>query len=160
VSAVSVREARPEDGPAVIALIEALLDYEHIGPMAEGAHERVLAEMFAPEPRFETFVAEAGGTLVGYAIVYETFSTLRGRPRLFIEDIFVLPEHRGTGAGFALFRAVAAHALEHACASMHWEVLTWNRLAIGFYERLGGTRDEEWYTYRLDKSAMRRLAYE
>lgn len=157
-SELVVHLARPEDGPAVFALVEALLEYEKIGPMAEGAHERLLADMFAPTPRFTTFVAEVDGVIAGYAVVYETYSTLRGRPRLFIEDIFVLPEYRGRRAGFELFRTCVRHALDRGCAQVEWQVLTWNRLAIDFYERLGAQRDTEWYTYRLGLDAMRRLA--
>jgi len=154
---VTVRRALPEDAEAVIALIEGLLEYEHIGPMAPGSHERIAAEMAAPEPRLTAFVAESDGAIVGYSIVYETYSTLWGQPRLFIEDIFVLPEHRSTGAGFALFRAVTRHALDRGCTQMHWEALTWNKLAIDFYERLGAKRDEGWYTYRLGEEGMRKL---
>jgi len=156
-AAVSIRRATPADGEAVCALVEALLEYEHIGPMTEGAHERLVRDMFAPGTPLTTFVAEQGGRLVGYAIVYETYSTLRARPRLFIEDIFVRPEARGTGAGYALFREAVRHAAERGCALVEWQVLTWNRLALDFYERLGGKRDTEWYTYRLGEDRMRAL---
>ena len=125
--------------------------------MTEGAKERLVAEMFAENPRFETFVAESAGSIIGYAIVYETYSTMRGRPRLFIEDIFVLPERRGQSAGYALFRAVVRHAAERGCAQVEWQVLTWNQIAVDFYERLGGERDTEWYTYRLGEDAMKRI---
>ncbi len=151
---VNVRKARPGDSDAVCELIEALLAYEEIGPMTDGAKERLVAEMFAENPRFDTFVAESAGRIVGYAIVYETYSTMRGRPRLYIEDIFVLPEERGQSAGYALFREVVRHAEERGCAQIEWQVLTWNQLAIDFYERLGGERDKEWYTFRLGEDAM------
>ncbi len=154
---VNVRKARPGDGDAVCELIEALLAYEEIGPMTDGAKERLVADMFAENPRFDTFVAESAGRIVGYAIVYGTYSTMRGRPRLYIEDIFVLPEKRGQGAGYALFREVVRHAAERGCAQIEWQVLTWNKLAIDFYERLGGKRESEWYTFRLSEDAMRRI---
>lgn len=156
-SGVTVRKARPEDGPAIVGLVEALLEYEHIGPMAEGAHDRLISELFAPLSRLASFVAEIDGRIIGYSIVYETYSTLWGQPRLFIEDIFVLPEYRSQRAGYELFRAVVRHALHRGCTQMHWEALTWNQLAIDFYERLGAERDEGWYTYRLTEAGMRRL---
>ncbi len=154
---VNVRKARPGDEDAVCELIEALLAYEEIGPMTDGAKERLIDDMFAEDPRFDTFVAESAGRIVGYAIVYETYSTMRGRPRLFIEDIFVIPEKRGQSAGYALFREVVGHAVERGCAQIEWQVLTWNQLAIDFYERIGAKRDTEWYTFRLGEDAMRRL---
>ena len=154
---INVRKARPGDGDTVCELIEALLAYEKIGPMTDGAKERLVADMFAENPRFDTFVAESAGRIVGYAIVYETYSTMRGRPRLFIEDIFVLPEQRGQSAGYALFREVVRHAAGRGCAQVEWQVLTWNQLAIDFYERLGSKRDTEWHTYRLGEDAMRRI---
>jgi GNAT superfamily N-acetyltransferase len=156
-SEVTVRRARPEDGEAVCALVEELLAYERIGPMTEGAHERLVRDLFAPGTPLTAFVAERDGRLVGYAIVYETYSTKRARPRLFIEDIFVQPDVRGRGAGFALFREVVRHAIARGCVQLEWQVLTWNRLALDFYERLGGERDTEWRTYRLGEDGMRAL---
>jgi ribosomal protein S18 acetylase RimI-like enzyme len=82
------------------------------------------------------------------------YSTLRARPRLFIEDIFVYPEYRGTPAGWQLLRAVVRHARERDCCLIEWQVLAWNQLAIDFYERAGAQRDCEWYTYRLDETAI------
>ncbi len=154
---VNVRKVRPGDGDAVCELIEALLAYEEIGPMTDGAKKPLVADMFAEDPRFDTFVAESAGRIIGYAIVYETYSTMRGRPRLYIEDIFVLPEKRGQGAGYALFREVVRHAAERGCAQIEWQVLTWNQLAIDFYERIGGKRDRDWYTFRLDEDTMQRI---
>ncbi|MEX0683259.1 MAG: GNAT family N-acetyltransferase [Dehalococcoidia bacterium] len=156
-SGVTVRRARPEDGLAIVELVEALLEYEHIGPMAEGAHDRLISELFAPDSRLAAFAAEIDDRIIGYSIVYETYSTLWGQPRLFIEDIFVLPEYRSQRAVYELFRAVVRYALERGCTQMHWEALTWNKLAIDFYERVGAERDEGWYTYRLREDAMRRL---
>jgi GNAT superfamily N-acetyltransferase len=154
---VTVRRARTEDGPVICEMIEALLEYENIGPMTDGAHERLTADAFAENPRFATFIAETADGIAGYAIVYETYSTLRARPRLFIEDIFVRPEQRGTGAGYALFREAIRYAAERGCAMVEWQVLTWNQPAIDFYERQGAARDREWYTYRLDEDGMRAL---
>jgi GNAT superfamily N-acetyltransferase len=135
-------------------MIEALVEYEHIGPMTEGAHERLAADMSREDPPFVTFIAEVDGKPAGYAIVYETYSTMRARPRLFIEDIFVYPSYRGEGVGWELFRAIVRHARERDCCLVEWQVLTWNRLAIGFYERAGAERDTEWYTYRLTEETM------
>jgi GNAT superfamily N-acetyltransferase len=138
-------------------MIEALLDYEHIGPMTEGAHERFLADVARPDPPFTAFIAEVDGRPAGYAIVYETYSTLRARPRLFIEDIFAYEKYRGTPVGWELLRTIVAHAKRRDCCLIEWQVLTWNKPAIDFYERAGAQRDTEWYTYRLSEEAMQAI---
>lgn len=107
-----------------------------------------------------TLVAEVDGEVVGYAVAYEQYSTFEGMPKMFLEDIFVLEEHRGSGAGYALFREVAAEAARRGCCEMEWQVLTWNQVAMDFYERLGGRRDDEWFTYLLDVDGIRRVARE
>ena len=91
-------------------------------------------------------------------MAFERYSTFRGLPKFYLEDIFVHEEQRGTGAGAALFREVTREAVRRGCFAMEWEVLTWNRLALGFYERHGAIREEGWYTYRLEVEALNRVA--
>ncbi len=155
---LTVRTARPEDGPALIALIRGLADYEKLEGPDEDAAARVLRDMFREEPPFRTLVAEARGEIVGYVAFFEEYSTFEGRKALYLEDIFVLPEFRGSGAGLALFRAVAVEAARRECMEIKWEALPWNKLAIDFYERLGARRDETWHTYRMDEEALLRVA--
>jgi GNAT superfamily N-acetyltransferase len=105
-----------------------------------------------------TLVAEVDGVIAGYAVAYEKYSTFSGLPNLFLEDIFVAEEHRGSGAGFALFREVAREADRRGCGELEWQVLAWNDLAIGFYEHLGALPlHADWRCYRLDATALNRL---
>jgi GNAT superfamily N-acetyltransferase len=159
----SIREARREDFPAVLALIDALADYEQLDRPDEGAKARLLADAFDRNPpRFQVYLVWAVGpdgseTAEGYAIVLETYSSFLARPTLYIEDLFVRPEARGKGAGNALFRHLAAEALRRGCGRMEWVCLDWNELAISFYEKRGGEHLNDWRYYRLTEDGLRKL---
>jgi GNAT superfamily N-acetyltransferase len=154
---VTIRPATPADGDPLIALIRGLADYEKLTPPDDDAAERLIAELGAEARRFDCLLAEVGGEAVGYALFFETYSTFRGRPKLYLEDIFVQPDRRTTGAGFALFSAVARTAIQRDCATMEWAVLDWNRLALDFYERLGATHDRQWLPYHLERDDLERI---
>jgi GNAT superfamily N-acetyltransferase len=155
---VTVRAAGPADAGAVLDLIEALADFEKLEAPDDAAKNRLRTGLFDGRLGMITLIAEVDGEAAGYAVVYEQYSTFSGLPKLFLEDIFILEQHRGTGAGYLLFREVAAEAARRGCCEMEWQVLTWNQRAIDFYERLGAKRDEEWYTYLLDSDGLSRLA--
>jgi GNAT superfamily N-acetyltransferase len=155
---VAVRRATPEDAEDVLSLIQALADYEKLEGPDEAAKERLRTGLFDGRLGMITLIAEVDGEIVGYAVAYEQYSTFSGLPKLFLEDIFVLEEYRATGAGYALFQAVAAEAERRGCHEMEWQVLTWNRTAMDFYDRLGARRDDEWYIYLLDADGIRRAA--
>jgi ribosomal protein S18 acetylase RimI-like enzyme len=157
-SAVRVRRAGPEDAATLLDLIRALAEYERLPPPDEAARERLVAHGFGEQPRFETYFAEIDGAAVGYAIVFETYSTFLARPTLYLEDLFVRPEARRQGAGAALLRHLAALAVQRECGRMEWTVLDWNELAQGFYRRVGSTQLEEWRLCRLTGDALARYA--
>ena len=155
---VTVRRAMAADAEAVLALIQALADYEKLQGPDEGARERLRTGLFDGRLGMLTLVAEVEGEIAGYAVAYEQYSTFEGLPKLFLEDIFVLEQHRGTGAGHALFREVAAVAGRRGCCEMEWQVLTWNEPAIDFYRRRGAKHDQDWYIYLLDANGIARVA--
>jgi GNAT superfamily N-acetyltransferase len=157
-AAIAVRPARIADAGALLALIDALADYEHLPRPDAAARERLVRDGFGDRKRFDGFLAELDGRPVGYAIVFETYSSFLAKPTLYLEDVFVLPEARGRGVGRAFFRMLAAEALARGCGRMEWVVLDWNELAIGFYEALGARRMAEWYPYRLDVEGLERVA--
>lgn len=154
----AVRRALPTDAEVWLALVDALADYEKLARPTPEARERLVHAAFGAAPRIEVWMVEADGQTVGYATTLETFSSFLALPTLYLEDLFVVPEARGRGAGHALFRHLATEALRRGCGRMEWVVLAWNELAIGFYERLGATRMAGWHTYRLTADDLREIA--
>ena len=154
---VNVRPATPDDAGVIIKLIIALAEFERLPPPDEAARERLLADAFGSRPRFEIFLAELDGQVVGYAFVFETYSTFLALPTLYLEDLFVLPEFRGQKVGYALMTHLAQEALSRGCGRLDWVVLDWNANAIAFYERLGAQPLDEWRLYRLDLDGLERL---
>jgi GNAT superfamily N-acetyltransferase len=145
---------QPGDVPRLLELIDGLADYEKLPRPDAAARQRFAADAVADPPRFWTLLAEINAEIVGYAIYFFTYSTFRARPSLYLEDIFVLPECRGKGAGVALFRACARIAAEQRCARMEWQVLAWNVPSIEFYKRLGARQLEDWLPFRLEDQAL------
>jgi GNAT superfamily N-acetyltransferase len=151
---VLVRPLAAADADRRLELIDGLADYEKLARPDAEARDRLVADALSNPPRFRTLLAEVNGTVVGYAIYFFTYSTFRARPSLYLEDIFVLPETRGRGAGLGLFRAVAAEAVRHGCSRMEWQVLAWNEPSIKFYERLGARHMDDWLPFRIDGEAL------
>ena len=151
-----IRPATPEDSAAIRALVVALAEYERLDPPDSAAQERLLADAFRPQPRVEIAVAVVDGAVVGYAFFFETYSTFLARPTLYLEDLFVLPTHRGAGVGKAVFAHLAREAARRGCGRMEWAVLEWNEPALAFYRRLGARHLADWQVFRLDRAALER----
>jgi GNAT superfamily N-acetyltransferase len=149
-----VRPLDGDDALALLDLIDGLADYEKLARPDAAARERLINDAFANPPRFHALIADLDGTPVGYAMYFFTYSSFQARPTLYLEDIFVLPDQRGAGAGIALFRAVAAEAVRQGCGRMEWQVLAWNEPSIKFYERLGARHLDGWLPFRLDGEAL------
>jgi GNAT superfamily N-acetyltransferase len=154
---VAVRQARAEDAPILLSLIRDLASYEMLTPPDGGAQQRLVADIFGERPRLWAWLAESDGAAIGYALALETYSSFLARPTMFLEDLFVSPAHRLTGAGRALFLAVAEEARARGCGRMEWVVLDWNELAQGFYGRLGASRQGNWQYWRLTREELDRL---
>nr|WP_305123445.1 GNAT family N-acetyltransferase [Roseomonas sp. GC11] len=151
-----MREARPRDAESIQRLVRGLAAYENLaGEMVATAQDYYGA---LATKRLHGLLAEIGGEAVGLCLWYETFSTFAGKAGIWVEDVFVLPEHRRHGIGLALFRAVAKRAVEGGHAWMEWNVLDWNTPAIAFYRRLGAAGREEWTDQRLSGDALKALA--
>jgi GNAT superfamily N-acetyltransferase len=153
-----VRPLRPSDVGRLLELIDGLADYEKLPRPDPAARQRLAEDAIADPPRFRTFLVEVDETVIGYAIYFFTYSSFRAQPSLYLEDIFVLPERRGIGAGLALFQACAAEAVRYGCGRMEWQVLSWNEPSIRFYERLGARHLDAWLPFRLDDEALQRVA--
>ena len=156
--ALVIRRGTERDVPTILKLIRGLAEYERLAHKVEATTARVRAHGFGRRRYFETIICRRGGTPVGFALYFFTYSTFLARPTLYLEDLFVLPEERGTGAGKALLRALARIAVRRGCGRLEWAVLDWNRPAIGFYKRLGAKLRRQWILTRLTGAPLRRLA--
>ncbi|MEP7029203.1 MAG: GNAT family N-acetyltransferase [Candidatus Eisenbacteria bacterium] len=157
-STVTVAAATPADVPLLYGLIRQLAIYEKLESAMVSTEADLAEGLFGPRPAAEAIVASLDGSAVGYALFFRTYSTFLGRPGLYLEDLFVLPEARGAGAGKALLARLAAITLERGCGRLDWVVLDWNKPAIGFYKRIGAESMDEWTTNRLTGAALERLA--
>ena len=151
-----LRRAGRSDAPALIELICALAQFEKLTPPNSEEQSRLLEDGFGDRPRFEAWLAFWNGepTPVGYAVCFETYSTFRATPTLYLEDIFVLPAYRGRGIGSALLRHCIQLAHDRGCARMEWTCLDWNKKAQQVYEQIGARHLSEWYLYRLTREGM------
>ena len=153
-----LRRAEPGDCAELNRLILALAEYEKLShqaaPSPEGLHEA----LFGERPACEALMAERSGRAVGFALFFTTFSTFLCRPGLYLEDVFVEPEHRGAGIGKAILGHLAGLAAERRCGRFEWRVLDWNEPSIRFYESLGGTLLPEWQLVRMNEPEFSALA--
>jgi GNAT superfamily N-acetyltransferase len=153
---ITVRKGRPSDSSQFIRLLVALAKFEHLEPPSEDGRKRILEDTFERK-RINLFVAAKGRKLVGYALYFYSYSSFLAKPTLYLEDLFVLEDHRQSGVGFALFRRCVDEAVKMGCGRMEWSVLAWNKRALRFYKKLGARRLSEWYVYRLDERALSRV---
>jgi GNAT superfamily N-acetyltransferase len=148
--AMRIRTATPTDGADYIELVRALADYESLEPPDDPACERLLADAFSDPPRYDLWIGELDGRVRAYAVTFETYSTFRALPSLYLEDLFVHPEARRRGLGAAMLARLRAHAEERGCGRFEWSVLDWNKGAHEFYRSLGATIHDDWRLCRID----------
>ncbi|MEJ5866125.1 GNAT family N-acetyltransferase [Pseudokineococcus sp. 5B2Z-1] len=153
-----VRPARPEDVPALDGLVRRLALDEHEPDAVEASADDLRRALFGPDAVAGCLVAEVGGEVVGMALWWTTYSTWRGRPGVWLEDLVVRPDERGRGHGRALLEALALECSRRGGARLEWSVLEWNEPARGFYAALGASPLEDWTTWRLDRGALAALA--
>ncbi len=138
--------------------MKELAAYERAPDAVSATEDDFLRDGFGDSKLFQAHVAEVDGAVVGFALWFVTYSTWLGRGTLYLEDLFVVPEHRRRGAGMALMRTLAREAVQRDCLRFVWQVLDWNEPAIAFYERLGANVLREWLSVRLEGAALERLA--
>ncbi len=152
-----IREAEPKDAPALLRLIRALAEYEKLLDYFENDEARVRETLFGPNPRAFCSIAEVAGEAVGYAVWLYSYSTFTGRHGMYLEDLFVLPEHRGKGIGKAFLHMLAKRCVAEGLGRLDWAVLDWNEPSIGFYRSLGATSSEGWTSFGLRSDGLTRL---
>jgi len=157
-SAVTVREARPDDAPTILAFIRDLAGYERLAHEVVADERRLRETLFGARAYAECRLAELGGRAVGFALFFHNYSTFLARPGLYLEDLFVRPGFRGRGVGRALLRELARIAVERGCGRLEWSVLDWNEPALRFYRSLGAVALDDWTVHRLAGDALARFA--
>ena len=155
---VSIRPATPADLPLIAEFIRDLAAYEKLSHEVRFDEAKLGEKLFGPRPYAEVLIGELGGAPQGFALFFHNFSTFEGRPGIYLEDLFVRPEARGSGLGKALLAHLAKLCVERDCARLEWWVLDWNTPSIGFYQSIGAKLMDEWTVMRVDGDALTRLA--
>ena len=153
-----LRPAVRADVPLILSLIRELATYERDPDSVVATEAALLRDGFGERPLFQVTIAEWDGEPVGFALWFFAYSTWRGQPTLYLEDLFVRPAARGGGIGTEMMRYLARTALDTGCGRFVWQVLDWNEPSIQFYESLGAQVLREWLTCRIDGEALRALA--
>lgn len=157
-TAFQIKPGKARDLPTILALIRGLAEYERLLHAFKATLASLRRHGFGPRPYFQTLICWRGRKPIAVAIYFFMYSTFAARPILYLEDIYVLPEERGQGAGKALLRELARIAVRRGCGGMEWLVLDWNTPAIRFYRRIGAKLAKEWLLTRLTGAPLRRLA--
>ncbi|MDP9849980.1 GNAT family N-acetyltransferase [Streptosporangium lutulentum] len=153
-----IRPATPDDVPAIIDMIRGLAEYEKALDKVETTAEQLHDALFGASPAVFCHIAADGDKVAGYALWFVSYSTWRGKHGIYLEDLFVHPDHRGKKYGKALLAGLAGICVERGYGRFEWAVLNWNTPAIEFYRSLGAAPLDEWITYRITGSALDELA--
>ena len=155
---VAVRPATEDDVELIHSLIVALAEYERAPEQVVGTPEQLRRWLFGEAPAAETLIAEVNGVPAGFALFHQTFSTWQCQPGIWLEDLFVLPDQRRFGVGAKLLAQVARITVDRGHTRLNWTALNWNKLALGFYRKLGAEELDEWTLLRLSGSALEAVA--
>lgn len=155
---MTVREIRPDDVTAVVALVRELAEYEKASDEALMTEEQLHAALFGDSPKLFGHVAVVDDQVVGMAVWFLNFSTWRGTHGIYLEDLYVQPRHRGAGLGRELLRTLAEVCVDRGYSRLEWSVLDWNAPSIEFYKAAGAVAMDEWTVYRLTDDALRTFA--
>lgn len=160
VTSFEIRAATEADVPLVLEFIWELAEYEQLSHQVVATEEVLRESLFGERPFVEAVISHQDGEPAGFALFFHNFSTFLGRPGMYLEDLYVRPRFRGSGAGRALLVHLAKVAKERGCGRLEWWVLDWNEPAIGFYKGIGAEPMDEWTVYRVTGEALDRLAGE
>jgi GNAT superfamily N-acetyltransferase len=155
---VRILPATIHDVPTILALIKSLAEYERLGHEVVATEDVLRRSLFGARPEAEVVLAYVGSDVAGFALFFHNFSTFLGRHGLYLEDLYVLPEHRAKGIGRRLLQYLAHLALERECGRLEWWVLDWNEVAIRFYQSIGAVPMSDWTVYRVAGDALTALA--
>ena len=154
----SIRLATAADAPLILQFVHRLAEYERAPSEVVATEQDIVRDGFGPHPKFRCLIVDWDGHPSGFALFHYNYSTWRGRPGLYLEDLFVLPEMRGKGMGKALLQKLAQIAVEESCYGLRWVVLDWNTPALNFYQSIGAELLGEWQTMVLRGKPLEQLA--
>lgn len=157
---VRIRAAEPADVPLLVEMFGELAAYERLAHKLKATPERLQAALFSERPAAEALIAERAGRAAGYAVFFPTFSTFLSIRGIWLEDVYVRPEHRRAGVARALIATIAARLRADGGERLEWSALDWNDLALDFYAGLGAERRDDWITHELTGEHLRALAGE
>jgi GNAT superfamily N-acetyltransferase len=157
-NSISISAATEKDVPTIRAFIRGLAEYEKLTHQFVASEESLRETLFGARPYAEVLIGKLNGTPVGFALFFHNYSTFLAKPGIYLEDLFVLPEHRGKGVGKALLVKLAQIARERNCGRLEWSVLDWNQSAIEFYQRIGAKVLPDWRICRMLSDEFSKLA--
>ena len=157
---IEIRPGTEDDVPLILSLIRELAEYERLSHEVVATEEILRDSLFGERRVAEVLIGHLDEEPAGFALFFHNFSTFLGRPGIYLEDLYVRPEFRGSGLGRALLVHLASIASERGCGRLEWSVLDWNEPAIGFYERIGASPVSGWTVYRVTGEALEELAAE
>ena len=157
---LAIRAALEEEAPLILQLIKELAEYEKLSHEVVATEDSLRRSLFGQRRFAEALIGEVEGEPAGFALFFHNFSTFLGRPGIYLEDLYVRPEFRGSGLGRALLAYLARLALERGCGRLEWSVLDWNEPAIGLYKSVGAAPVDGWTGYRVAGKALEELGGE
>jgi GNAT superfamily N-acetyltransferase len=155
---VQIRPATEADAQLLFDLILELATYEKLADEVTGDAEVLRRSLFEEKTAEALLLETPDGEAVGYAIFFTTLSTFECRSGIWLEDVYVRPEHRRGGIGRIVMEHLAGIALDRGHVRLEWVALDWNEPALNFYEKLGARRLDDWLIHRLEKDEIKRLA--
>jgi GNAT superfamily N-acetyltransferase len=158
VAGARIREATEGDVPLILSLIRELAEREKLSHEVVATEEALRESLFGERRYAEVLIAEHDGAPAGFALFFHNYSTFLGKPGIYLEDLYVRPEFRGSGIGKKLLAHLAGLAKRRGCGRLEWWVLDWNEPSIGFYKKLGAVPMDDWTVYRVSGSALEDLA--
>ncbi len=155
---IQITFATETDLPVILAFIRGLAEYEKLSHQCVATEELLRASLFGEKAYAEVLIARMDGVPVGFALFFHNYSTFLAKPGIYLEDVFVPPEHRGKGIGKALLKRIAQIAVERNCGRFEWSVLDWNEPSIQFYKRIGASVMDDWRICRMNAEQIAKLA--
>lgn len=155
---IEIRKAEIQDVPLILEFIQGLAEYERLRDACVANESQLKETLFGESPAAEVIIATVEGEPAGFALFFHNYSTFLAQRGIYLEDLFVKPELRSKGVGFALLSALARIAVERNCGRLEWAVLDWNQLAIDFYKRIGAFPLDDWTVFRMTGDALRAMA--